>query len=573
MNSVFFINQIRTFIEMLFRYLRFYRGKIVLTYVYDALLWVILALYTMGGVEIAGKIRFAYVGDLWRVCAIGYIILRIFWGIRLSDTTLGRSTISMMDGVIKVIKNRSFYPIKGLSVLSVFLHIIALFSVFMFFTAPIFKYWSFGNYIFDLGTIDNAIYNASINEGFKSWFVWLEPCKNIAVNYFPENHLNFGLYFFALIYKIIPRTEVLLFFQSLALLSALIPLYKVGDYILPKPIPRWLPLVFYWTWDSVHRINLWDFHEHGFSIPFSIWALYFIEKKKILQACVFMFLVAIWREDFWWLFSAIAIYGFIKTRNLKIFLPLALLGFAVLPFYMAVIQKVKAVGNYYSYLNGGVKDLFLTILTRPWIFIEVAWSNLKFFKILFWNTGGGVFLFSKFALVTVIPPLAFIVFSTNPAFLDWKNHYVGSSIGPVCFASMLGCAALYKYLEKIKKNLGMLAVQCFLAISLTNLDVSEISYIRRGWSIGEDILCYRKLINEIPKNVHLLVRDPIGTHLNKRRWVSIPTDLYDQTEAEWIITDQENDLETVGLIGEKRTTPWRELYRKCGFIIAKREGS
>jgi uncharacterized membrane protein len=469
--------------------------------VLDALFWVSAVVFSIGGMEIGGKLRLTYINDWWCACAVLFIIARLAFGVRLRDTSFGRAFVEMAEATLAVIGSRSIEPLKRLSIPAWLVLILCLYVTVLFVFLPVFTFWGYGNYVFDLGIIDNAIYNGA--KAGKFFTRIMNGADGVPVNYFPNNRLNFGLFVFALIYKISDRTEYIFLLQSLFLLSALIPLYKLGDLILPKALPRWLPLLLYLFWDPIHRMNTWDFHETPFLIPFAFWALYFIEQRKLGWAFLHMSLMALWREDIWAVFSVMCIYAGIRTRRWAIAAPAAIVGAAVLPAFTHFFNMINTVGQRYAYLGTDIPAAFHTIVTKPWIFLQVLSSseNLKFFGRLFLRSGGGLFMFSGWAMLPSIPGIFEIGLSAFPPMMSYLNHYVGLFSAPLIYATLHGIARAYPRLENWKMGSGRTVIACSFAICFSQLSFSETGAFRMAIKQYRETRCLAELERLVPKDL------------------------------------------------------------------------
>jgi len=107
---------------------------------------------------------------------------------------------------------------------------------------------------FDLGIIDNLMFNAMSGHGFRAPVLFGPSGGSLLAG-----HANFVLYLFLPFYWLSPRAETLLIIQSVLLGFAAIPLYGFAK----TQLPRWsaaLVGVAYLLYAPLHGPNFYDFH-------------------------------------------------------------------------------------------------------------------------------------------------------------------------------------------------------------------------------------------------------------------------------------------------------------------------
>lgn len=538
---------------------------------FELLLWLCLLLFLIGGIRVHDKLRFTYLNDLWCLIAFTYLIGRIFKVFSFRQTYFGKNFLATISAIPLAFKQRSLSPFTSLSWPSVIFLGTFLYSCFLFLFIPILSFWSYGNSIFDLGIIDNSIYNMATRGRFET-FNFTDGVKPFL--YIPNNHLNLGLLFFAGIYRFFPYTEIILFTQSLALLLSAIPLYLLADKILPKEFHRMSIVVLFFLWDPIYRMNVWDFHEPPFMIFFALWSFYFIEVKKIGPALLFGLLMAIWREDGWWTFAALSVYLGIKTQKWKLALPAAICGLVIFPIHAGFFNHINTVGDRYAYLGTNLQSAIHTTLTKPWIFLGVIRQNISFFVRLVISSGGG-FLFSGWSGLVALPGIFEVGLSQSNAMRDWNNHYIGLFTGPLFAATAYGWRKLYSVLSRKTKlrDPAYAIVGVSIALALTQLTFNVSSGLKMTWDQYEQTRCNQKLEKLIPPHVPLIATDPFSARLSHRYWIMSPNRSVDQTIASWMIAKDPELLNTIGLEGLHPARPWRFVQRACGYYVATRDAA
>ncbi len=545
--------------------------KAALTLTLDVVLWAVALIYLSGGIEFHGKLRLTYIQDFFTIAGICYVLFRLIAYVRFRDTSFGRSALDVVERFTAAIFERKWSALKGMKTGSLLLSALLLYSLGLFLYLPLLTYQTDAR-IWDIGFLTNTMYNASQTGHFYTYILsnGLKPLE-----YVPHNHLTIPLFLFAPIYRLFPHAEILLFFQSLSLLSGAFPLYRLGKKVLPKAIPAWYPVVIYFLWDSLYWLNIWDFHDAPFFIPFTLWAYYFIEIKEIGWAFASMTAMAIWREDAWWTFAAMSVYiGFVTRRWFVASLGF-LVGFVIFPFHVAFLNQVNTLGGRYDYLGSGFGSAAHVLAHDPLILLRVALDHWNFFRELVFRSGGGIFLLAGPAMLPAIPGVGEVSLSTS--MFHWSTHYVGNFLAPVLAATLYGWKNLAKFFDKhFPQSQAFEWIWKFsLVLAFTQLGFSLTGGFHGALREGAHRACGRELRASVPAEVPLLATSDVGGLFSNRVWLMVPDPSphpsADQTRAQWLISNRREDL-LAGLKGSQPVTGWKVVWRGCeNYFVAQRE--
>ena len=528
--------------------------------IFSTLLWIILGLYLLGGLKINGKLRLTYLHDLWVLCGLLYIFGRSFGLVKFRETSLGKYFIAALEAAVVVFQQRSIKPLKNLNRGSWVLFITLLYSLGLFIVLPILNYRAFQTEIFDLGVFINVIYSKIVSGRFETFYMSLDGLEPLT--YFPGTRMNFYLYLFSALFRVLPYAEVFLFLQSAALLLALIPLYKLGDLILPASVPRWMPLLLFLLWDPVYRSNVWDIHEQPFMVGFALWALYYIEKRRVTLSVIFMALMAMWRDDGWWTFAGLALYLGVRTKKWLVAIPLFLVGAVYLPIQISFLNRVNTIGQLYPYLGPSLKTAVERLIDNPFIFLEVAWGNRSYFLHLILSSGG-LFLFGGWAILPVIPILALVGLSQHEGLLNWLNHYHLGYFGPLLFATLIGIRNLDGLLNRFRSSRPSInaVIACCLAVGLTQLSYNMSGALSMARERYKDTRCLETLLEKIPPRVPTLAESVIAARISDRHYIMRPSVDPDQTKAEYLVAFDKATMKA-GIKGKLSSRIVEPLWQK-----------
>ncbi len=526
----------------------------------DALLWMIFLMLAMGGIQIREILYFSFPGDMIHIASI-LLLTGLFIHPPYPQYSFIKSAQQWMQWCVS-----KKTPLSAGAVIQ----ILGIATIFIFtFFAPLLQHWHFDTHLFDFGIYDNSIYNASVTGKYTSGLLlnrYGEPMEFV-----PYEHLDLGISIFAFIYKFFPVSEILLIAQSLATLLALVPIFKISQEILKNKIHIFIPVLFYFFYDNVHRVNLWEFHGAAFITLFFLWGFYFLIKNRTYLAILFFVLSSIWRADAWLNFAGVMLFQAIRSGQYYRYGTLAVLATAVLPFHTAYFNLVNNFSDRYGYLGGNITEGVKTLLNRPFYVLKTVFSGaqLEFLTTLFLRTSGGIFLLGGWTVLAVLPMLAEISLSQSPM-LTWFNHYIGNLTGPIVVAMIYGWKRLYLWIESWKPGWGHKVIWATLAIAAIDLGIWEPGIARRYLIVKDNVACLKGLVKDIPLSPPLVAVDPFIAQLSKRLWIQPPRSNRDQTEAEWMISDSEDHLHTIGLKGNYSKGNWVVLRRDCGYYIAKR---
>ena len=377
-----------------------------------------------------------------------------------------------------------------------------------FLLLPLIRHWSFGTWFWDLAAMEQVLWRSSHGFGITSTAILNDPLTPL--DFVFKQHLNLWLYPTSFFYRIFPFTESLLIAQSLALLLALIPLWKIGGEIFGTKIPVILLPLFYWCWQAVHKVNVWDVHENAFIPVFSLWAYYFFLKKRWWLTFAFTLAVAFVKEDAWVLAGAMGFYFLGSKKKWFWAAGCVVLGFAVFASYGVYFNKVITLGERYGYLGNDFSQSLNAIKSNPFIFFQqLCLPEPRYFLWRLFLLGGGTWLLSGLALIPIIPTFLECALSTNHGMQSFNNHYAITLAGPLFFAIACGL----KKIENHKKLLVGVTL-----ISIAQLYFSETNTMASilGSDAWKNRKCMASLVEKIPETDAVYAQNPLASHLSKR---------------------------------------------------------
>jgi len=397
------------------------------------------------------------------------------------------------------------------------------------------------------------------------------------VNYF-FGHFKPILYLFALLYKVRPGPETLLFVQTLFLGLGAIPVYLIArEKFSSQRAGMGLPiqqngagfysliftLVYLFT---MTLISYTSFHTVTLAIPFLLWAIYFIERGSAKMGFLFCLLALSCKENVSFLVFALGVYILIFKKGLKIrkSLGYSLIIFSLLWFYvtiyiimpMCAVESrtgfLKEINVIYSYLNPGALLKTLFSFDR----IRYLFSLLLPF--------GFLPLFSPISLVA-LPQILLNICSSNPAQARIFNYYSGTILAIFLVASL--------QVLRRKKWLSFYLLS-FSFFTLLFFGPSPEYKVDRHSSIGKEFL------KIIPEDGAVYSQVGLASHLSQREKLNIYLVDYNYNkdkkfslrDYDYVALDLKGDKFPDGSSrGEAYFARLKELIDEEGMGLVKRE--
>lgn len=294
------------------------------------------------------------------------------------------------------------------------------------------RYKTLNSYYYDLGIMNQVVYNTS--RGRILQMTNQDLMKNVsrfAIHFDPI------LAFFAPFYWIYPGPEILLVGQTIVLGFGALAVFLIGKKILKNKLISLLFSICYLFYFPVQRTVLFDFHAVALSTTFLLFALYFQEIKKWRWFYFFVFLSLLTKEHIGLVIFMLGLYQIFFKKEKKIGLITALLGmvFFVITVYFII-----------PYFRGGehfASSYFYNIRGRIKSIIK---DGLSYSKMIL--TPSLYSLFSPISFLISLPEWAINVLSMNNNMTSFYFHY-NCVIVPFLFYSLIFG---YKNFESFVKN-------------------------------------------------------------------------------------------------------------------------
>lgn len=321
-----------------------------------------------------------------------------------------------------------------------------IFFVIFFSYIAIRRYQTLNSYYYDLGIMNQVVYNTSRGRFLEMTNQDLmKNVSRLAIHFDPI------LAFFSPFYLFYPGPEVLLVSQVIIVSLGAWAVFLISKRILKKDLISFIFSLSYLFYFAVQRVVLFDFHAVSLATTFFLFALYFQEIKKWRYFFVFIILALLTKEHIGLVVFMLGIYQFFLKKERKIGWLSAAVG---LIFFISTVYFIIPYfrGNehfamkYFYNLKERYKDIIINGLSySKMILTPVIYS-----------------IFSPLSLLISLPEWAINTFSLNNNQRSFFFHYNSVIVSFLFYSLILG----YKNFNKLVKNKLIKNIVFFIFIFL-----------------------------------------------------------------------------------------------------------
>jgi uncharacterized membrane protein len=319
---------------------------------------------------------------------------------------------------------------------------IALYVVFFSFVTVL-KHEAFETTAFDLGNMDQAVWN-SFHGRFLPFTNWGEEGTRLAY------HVDPILILISPLYLIYSDPRALLVFQSVVIALGAWPIYLLARERLGTSLSALVFPLAYLLFPALQAANMFDFHPTTLVAGLLPYAFYFLEKRKYALFLLFSVLILACKEEMALLVVMLGIYALILQRNRRVGVAAIALGvvwfiaaiYVVIPYYNPAGHS-PYLGKY-SHLGQGPAGILRTAVTNPLAVVRtvVTGEKLVYLRDLF-TPVAFLSLFGPQVLFLSLPTLAIILLSGDPqVYALEKFHYAAPVVPVVIISAIYGTSFL-----------------------------------------------------------------------------------------------------------------------------------
>lgn len=301
---------------------------------------------------------------------------------------------------------------------------------------------------------------------------WLQIIRNIAIsgkplslnqellvpgtkNYFSVHFVPL-LYLVAIPFKLWPYGETIIVVNSLFMLSAVIPLYKLALHVnKDKYVALVISVLLLW-YPTFQYTILYEFEMLRFSIPIILWMLYFWEKRSIKLYFLFVVLATLVREEVGLTIMMFGIYLLLIEKERRFGLITAFIGLGAFVLIAQAIMPALRSSSDYRHIAAGsfgsfgstFGEIIVNIVRHPVRAITAVIQPIKlanmfmfFLPLLF------IPLLAPAILISTLANFGVGLLSESSTHISYMLYYLSPSVPFIFYAFIKGWP---KFLEVLR---------------------------------------------------------------------------------------------------------------------------
>jgi len=409
------------------------------------------------------------------------------------------------------------WVVKGLFLGMVLLYV-ALFS-----TLTILKHEAFETTAFDLGNLDQAVWNTSHGRILR-----LTNIEGVDTRL--AHHVEPILLPISLLYILYSGPQTLLILQTVVIALGAFPVFWLARERLKSDLAGLSFSTAFLLFPALEAANMFDFHAVTLAPSFLLFAFYHMERQRYRIFLLFAVLAMACKEEIPLLISMMGVYLALVKREWKVG---SLAIFGGLAWFLAavyiVIPRFNTQGgspflSYYAYLGDGPLEIAMAIVTNPLLILRTILTPAKVKYILdLLLPGAFTSLFSPQTLFLLLPSLAINLLSTySPMSVLEEFHYAGPLVPFVIISSIYGVEFLVRKATLLRLD-GQRSVHLFSGLiflaSLLHHHYHGFTPLARHFQApvvtAHDRLAH-ELIALIPPEAAISAQSRLNPHLSER---------------------------------------------------------
>ncbi len=401
----------------------------------------------------------------------------------------------------------------------VLIFLLVLYIVY-FTLASIARYNNFYTGRFDLGNMDQTVWNTSQGRIFQ-----LTNPNGTDIISRLAFHADFFLILLSPFYLLWPDPKILLLLQTVVIgCGAVFVFLLAKDILKNKKIGLLFALLFLIN-PSVEHMNLYDFHAVTFATTFLLATFYFLQKRRYALFVFFALLSASTKEQIWIIVVLLGLYTIFITK--KKILGLLMTIFSLFLFYYLVWHAIPTARgakhfalSYYSDFGESPTAIIKNIIVFPQKTLTtiLQFDRLHYILQLFLPVGFLSF-FSPLTLIFLFPDLFINLLSNNAQLREIYFQYTAAITPFVFISGIFGLKTLTKIFAKIPlfyyEALLVIAavVSAYLYGPLPGARNPNLDMFTKPQKDKTIITYY---LAHIPKSQSVAATNNLGSHLSHR---------------------------------------------------------
>jgi uncharacterized membrane protein len=451
----------------------------------------------------------------------------------------------------------------------------------------VYKHEVYGSSRFDLGNMDQAVWNSSQGRILEATDEDGELTSRL------KNHADLILLAFVPLYWISPSPLWLLVVQAAVVGLGALPLFWLARRFLGgREAPAALISAAYLFDPDLQSANLFDFHAQTMAGTFLLFAFHYLLEKRLLPFVLFAALAALTKEGIVLIVAMMGLYATLVLRRPRWGAPVFVAGTAYFLLTMLVLIPAFNAGSQsqlvevrYDAFGGSIAGVVRTTLTDPLFTLRYVFATpkLSYLSSLLEPTA---YLGLLAPLVLMLPAseLAVNLLSDRPQMTQTGFHYSAPIVPFVYLAAAAGIANLTRLLRRAPgapRSFGALPTVLAVGVLLIAAETNQLSGTlpKAGEAPSEEHLrALDRAVSLVPDGATVSATNHLGAHLAHRRYLYLfplvkgaDYVVVDEASADYgAIVNPVMSLASVERL--RRDDDYRVVYSESGVTLFERVG-
>ncbi|MBI4300646.1 MAG: DUF2079 domain-containing protein, partial [Chloroflexi bacterium] len=457
--------------------------------------------------------------------------------------------------------------------------IVAIYAI-TFATLSVLAHDSFNTHAFDLGNMDQAVWNTLHGRWFQ-FSNWEGGTTRLAA------HVEPILIAIAQLYRIYSSPSTLLVFQAIVMSLGALPAFWLARDKLRSDFAGVVFASAYLLSPTLEAANLHDFHVVSLASSLLLFAFYFIHRRRYGLFLVFAILAMATKEQVPISVALMGLYVALvqKRRLLGGFTTTLAVAWFIVAFFI-VIPHFNPAGaspyiGRYDQIGSSPKEIVANLFSHPGTALANLTQPAKASYLM--RVFAPVAFLSVFSItvVFVLPDLLLSLLSDFPAMYGFQAHY-GAVMAPfVIISGIYGAAFLLRWCRRLFPKGGPVLLH---GLSLLVLIFSLYGYYRVVFLPMSDHVpvvtdhdrLAKSFIKTLPDDAAVSALSVLNPHVSQRQRLYLFPDVRD---AEYIfldVTSTPAPIDTpslewrVRMMLQDKNRGWGVLAAKDGYMLLKR---
>lgn len=454
-----------------------------------------------------------------------------------------------------------------------------------FTTASFLRFDNFYTGRFDLGNMDQTVWN-TINGRI---FQLTNPDGTNIISRLAF-HSDFILVLISPFYLLWSSPKMLLLLQTIILAVGAYFVFLISKEVLKNKKISAVFAVLYLINPSLHYTNLFDFHGVTLATTFLLGSFYFLIKKRKILFLIFGILAAFTKEQVWVILSVFGLWIFFESFLINKFKHKKDIALGLSIFILSIIIFFVLVSKVIPETRGGAHfalSYYSDFGTSPIGIIKgIVFSPIKTFSLIFtqdritylesiFSATGYLSILAPLYIVFFLPDLIINLLSNNAQLHQIYFQYTATITPFIFISSIYGVKIIRKYFPIIPFSL---IIAYLLIFGLKNAyDIgplpgakhANIDMFTKPLEFKDTV---RDFLNSIPKKYSIAATNNIGSHISHRQKIfTIPVGIDEAEVVVFLLNDPyaQPSLKAQKEYAEKlkQDKNYIEVFKQKDFIV------